>query len=139
MALTPVPITEARPTFLRGFFTRLAVMAATSTPMKENSATAAAMPMQLYKLPPEALNVCSFGCATQKRDSSPRRRTEAAGSSSSSTQVAASGTSRHLPHPGQVQRSGHPQAQQRDAPVGEARGVAEAEQRVDVEHPRASI
>jgi hypothetical protein len=49
-------ITEARPTFLRGFLTRLAVIAATSTPMKENSATLAAIPMQLYRLPPEALN-----------------------------------------------------------------------------------
>ena len=47
MALTPVPITEARPTFRRGFLTRLAVIAATSTPMKENSATLAATPMQL--------------------------------------------------------------------------------------------
>jgi hypothetical protein len=32
-------------TLTRGFFTRLAVIAAASTPMKENRATPAAMPM----------------------------------------------------------------------------------------------
>ena len=47
MALAAVPNTEARPTFLRAFFTRLAVMAAASTPMKENRATPAAIPMPL--------------------------------------------------------------------------------------------
>ena len=46
-ALAPVPSSEARPTFLRGSRTRLAVMAATSTPMNENRATPAAMPMAL--------------------------------------------------------------------------------------------
>jgi hypothetical protein len=44
-----------RPTFLPGLRTRLAVMAATSTPMKEKSATPAAMPIAVYRLPPEAL------------------------------------------------------------------------------------
>ena len=71
MALTPVPITEARPTFLRGFFTRLAVIAATSTPMKENSATLAAIPMQLYKLPPEALNGPKFALRTKNQPTTP--------------------------------------------------------------------
>ena len=71
MALTPVPITEARPTFLRGFFTRLAVMAATSTPMKENSATLAAIPMQLYRLPPEALNGPKFALRTKNQPTTP--------------------------------------------------------------------
>ena len=47
MALAAVPSSEARPTFRRGSFTRLAVMAATSTPMKENSATPAAIPIAL--------------------------------------------------------------------------------------------
>ena len=42
----------------------------------------------------------------------------------------------HLPDPGQVHRRRHPQADQGDAPVGHARRVAEAEQGVDVEHPR---
>ena len=39
--------TEARPTFDAGFFTRFAVIAAASTPMKEKSATPAAIPMPL--------------------------------------------------------------------------------------------
>src|ERR1041384_8294965 len=56
IALAPVPRIEARPTFRLGSRTRLAVIAATSTPMKENSATPAAMPMASYRLPPEALN-----------------------------------------------------------------------------------
>ena len=53
MALAPVPSSEARPTLTRGFLTRLAVIAATSTPMKENRATPAAMPIAPYRLPPE--------------------------------------------------------------------------------------
>jgi hypothetical protein len=40
-----VPITEARPTLRPGSRTRRAVMAAVSTPMKENSAIPAAMPI----------------------------------------------------------------------------------------------
>jgi hypothetical protein len=71
IALTPVPITEARPTFLRGFFTRLAVIAATSTPMKENSATLAAIPMQLYRLPPEALNGPKLAARTKNQPTTP--------------------------------------------------------------------
>jgi hypothetical protein len=47
MALSAVPMSEARPTFSRGSFTRFAVTAAASTPMKENSATPAAMPIPL--------------------------------------------------------------------------------------------
>ena len=47
IALAAVPSSEARPTFRRGSLTRLAVMAATSTPMKENSATPAAIPIAL--------------------------------------------------------------------------------------------
>ena len=46
-ALAAVPSIEARPTLRRGFLTRLAVTAAASTPMKENSATPAAIPMPL--------------------------------------------------------------------------------------------
>ena len=42
-----MPRSEARLTLPRGFFTRLAVMAAASTPMKEKRATPAAMPMPL--------------------------------------------------------------------------------------------
>src|SRR5271165_287992 len=70
-ALTPVPSTEARPTFLRGFLTRLAVIAATSTPMKENSATPAAIPMQLYRLPPEALNGPKLALRTKNQPTTP--------------------------------------------------------------------
>ncbi len=51
-----MPSSDARPTFFAGSLTRLAVMAATSTPMKENSATPAAIPMAEYRLPPDALN-----------------------------------------------------------------------------------
>jgi hypothetical protein len=56
MALAPVPSSEARPTLRRGSLTRLAMMAAVSTPMNENSATPAAIPIAEYRLPPEALN-----------------------------------------------------------------------------------
>src|SRR5580658_205435 len=56
IAAAPVPSSEARPTLRRGSFTRLAVMAAVSTPMNENSATPAAIPIAEYRLPPEALN-----------------------------------------------------------------------------------
>ena len=55
-AATAVPINDARPTFLSGCITRLAVIAAASTPMKENSATPAAIPIAPYRLPPDALN-----------------------------------------------------------------------------------
>src|SRR5271166_5046142 len=71
MALRPVPSTEARPTFLRGFLTRLAVMAAHSTPMKENSATVAAIPMQLYRLPPEALKGPKLALETKNQPTTP--------------------------------------------------------------------
>jgi hypothetical protein len=47
IALAAVPISEARPTLRRGLLTRLAVTAAASTPMNENSATPAAIPMPL--------------------------------------------------------------------------------------------
>src|ERR1022692_4992296 len=47
MALAAVPRIEARPTLRRGSRTRLAVTAAASTPMNENKATPAAMPMAL--------------------------------------------------------------------------------------------
>ncbi len=60
IALSAVPSSEARPTLTRGFLTRLAVMAAASTPMKENSATPAAIPMPLYRLPPEARRLYAF-------------------------------------------------------------------------------
>ena len=46
-ALAAVPSSEARPTFCRGSFTRFAVIAAASTPMNENSATPAAIPIPL--------------------------------------------------------------------------------------------
>jgi hypothetical protein len=44
-ALAAVPIIDARPTLRRGSVTRLAVMAAASTPMNENNATPAAIPI----------------------------------------------------------------------------------------------
>ena len=71
MALRPVPISEARPTLTRGFFTRLAVIAATSTPMKENRATPAAMPIALYRLPPEALKAPKFPLDTKNQPTTP--------------------------------------------------------------------
>src|SRR6516162_8872187 len=70
-ALATVPSTDARPTFLRGLRTRLAVMAATSTPMKENRATPAAIPIALYRLPPEALNGPKLAPATKNQPTMP--------------------------------------------------------------------
>jgi hypothetical protein len=67
----PVPSTEARPTLRRGFLTRLAVMAATSTPMNENSATLAAMPMAEYRLPPDALNGPKFPALMKNHPTTP--------------------------------------------------------------------
>src|SRR6516165_9062778 len=71
MALTAVPSTEARPTFRWGSLTRLAVMAATSTPMKANSDTLAAMPMAVYRLPPEALNDPKLAAWTKNQPTTP--------------------------------------------------------------------
>src|SRR6516225_10875815 len=70
-ALASVPSTDARPTFLPGSRTRLAVMAATSTPMNENSATPAAMPIALYRLPPEALNAPKLPPDTKNQPTTP--------------------------------------------------------------------
>ncbi len=66
-----MPSREARPTFRRGSFTRLAVIAATSTPMKENSATPAAMPIAEYRLPPEALNAPKLPLDTKNQPTTP--------------------------------------------------------------------
>ena len=66
-----MPSSEARPTFLFGSFTRLAVMAATSTPMKENSATPAAMPIAEYRLPPVALNAPKLPFETKNQPTTP--------------------------------------------------------------------
>ena len=66
-----MPISEARPTLTRGFLTRLAVIAATSTPMKENSATPAAMPIALYRLPPEALKAPKLPLETKNQPTTP--------------------------------------------------------------------
>jgi hypothetical protein len=46
----------------RGFFTCLAVIAATPTPMKENRATPTAMPVVPYRLRPEVLNAPKSPC-----------------------------------------------------------------------------
>ena len=70
-ALAAVPSSEARPTFRRGSLTRLAVIAATSTPMKENSATPAAMPIAEYRLPPEALNAPKLPLDTKNQPTTP--------------------------------------------------------------------
>ena len=67
MAAAPVPSSEARPTLRRGSFTRLAVMAAVSTPMNENSATPAAIPIAEYRLPPEALNAPKLALVTKNQ------------------------------------------------------------------------
>ena len=66
-----MPISEARPTLTPGSFTRLAVTAAASTPMKENSATPAAMPMPLYRLPPDALNAPKLPLLTKNHPITP--------------------------------------------------------------------
>jgi len=71
IGLAAVPSSEARPTLTRGFFTRLAVIAATSTPMKENRATPAAMPIALYRLPPEALKAPKFPLETKNQPATP--------------------------------------------------------------------
>ena len=55
----------------RGFSTRLAVMAAASTPMKENRATPAAMPMPQYRLPPEALKAPKWPLCTKNHPTTP--------------------------------------------------------------------
>src|SRR5262249_16719643 len=70
-ALASVPSTDARPTFFCGSRTRLAVMAATSTPMKENSATPAAIPIALYELPPDALNAPKLPLDTKNQPTTP--------------------------------------------------------------------
>ena len=70
-AAAPVPSSEARPTLRRGSLTRLAVMAAVSTPMNENSATPAAMPIAEYRLPPEALNAPKFATWTKNQPTTP--------------------------------------------------------------------
>src|SRR5262252_9231861 len=70
-ALASVPSTDARPTFLRGSRTLLAVMAATSTPMNENSGTPAAIPIALYRLPPEALNAPKLPVDTKNQPTTP--------------------------------------------------------------------
>ena len=67
IAAAPVPSSEARPTLRRGSFTRLAVMAAVSTPMNENSATPAAIPIAEYRLPPEALNAPKLALVTKNQ------------------------------------------------------------------------
>ena len=66
-----MPSSEARPTFRRGFSTRLAVIAATSTPMKENRATPAAIPMAPYRLPPEALKAPKWALVTKNQPTTP--------------------------------------------------------------------
>ena len=68
-----MPSTDARPTFLRGLSTRLAVMAATSMPMKENSATPAAIPIAPYRLPPEALNAPKLPLDTKNQPTMPTK------------------------------------------------------------------
>ncbi len=70
-ALSAVPISDERPTLMPGLRTRLAVTAAASTPMKENSATPAAMPMPLYRLPPEALNAPKWALLTKNHPTTP--------------------------------------------------------------------
>jgi len=67
MAAAPVPSSEARPTLRRGSLTRLAVMAAVSTPMNENGATPAAIPIAEYRLPPEALNAPKLALVTKNQ------------------------------------------------------------------------
>jgi hypothetical protein len=71
MALAAVSSSEARPTLTRGFLTRLAVIAATSTPIKENRATPAAMPTALYRLPPEALKAPKLLLETKNQPATP--------------------------------------------------------------------
>jgi len=71
MALAPVPSSEARPTFRRGSRTRFAVIAAVSTPMNENSATPAAIPIAEYRLPPEALNAPKLALVTKNQPTTP--------------------------------------------------------------------
>jgi hypothetical protein len=71
MALAPVPSSEARPTLRRGSLTRLAMMAAVSTPMNENSATPAAIPIAEYRLPPEALNAPNLALVTKNQPTTP--------------------------------------------------------------------
>ena len=66
-----MPSSDARPTFLRGSLTRLAVIGATSTPMKENNATPAAMPIALYRLPLEALNAPKLTVETKNQPTTP--------------------------------------------------------------------
>src|ERR1700689_2189594 len=70
-AAAPVPSSEARPTLRGGSFTRLAMMAAVSTPMNENSATPAAIPIAEYRLPPEALNAPKFALVTKNQPTTP--------------------------------------------------------------------
>jgi len=82
IAQATVPYTDARPTFLRGFRTRLAVIAATSTPMNENRATPAAMPIAVYRLPPEALNEPKFADLTKNQ---PTMATNSSGRNFSTT------------------------------------------------------
>src|ERR1700683_2687466 len=82
MAAAPVPSSEARPTFRRGSFTRLAVMAAVSTPMNENSATPAAIPIAEYRLPPEALNAPKLALLTKNQ---PTTATNSSGRNFSTT------------------------------------------------------
>jgi hypothetical protein len=71
MAAAPGPSNEARPTFRRGSLTCLAVIAAVSTPMNENRATPAAIPIAEYKLPPDALNAPKFALVTKNQPATP--------------------------------------------------------------------
>jgi hypothetical protein len=49
----------------------LAVIAAVSTPMNENSATPAAIPIAEYRPPPEALNAPKFAWVTKNQPTTP--------------------------------------------------------------------
>jgi hypothetical protein len=49
----------------------LAVIAAASTPMKENSATPAAIPIAPYRLPPDALKGPKWAFSTKNQPTTP--------------------------------------------------------------------
>ena len=114
-----------------GSCTRLAVMAATSTPMKENRATPAAMPIALYRLPPEALNGAEVALGHEEpadhADEQQRQELQHHG------EVLEPG---HLPDAGQVDRPPGSTGRPGRCPSCRSPTGADAEQGVDVEAPR---